>query len=150
MKGILAFDAGIDIVGILDLCTDTYTPFRGQRMIDGARMVFECEGIVISFNGTLYDLPELAKLTDIKEPATALRGTHHDMQIKASEYLWAPYPGEERILGPDLKGYYGRIVGKHAPVPPSHLDLYEQDNWLDCRMTADLWLMINYRLAHNV
>ena len=41
---VLAFDVGEDIVGVLDLNTDKYTPYRGDRMSEGARRIVDCGG----------------------------------------------------------------------------------------------------------
>lgn len=80
----LAFDVGDDIVGIIDLRSNAYASYRGPDMPDGARRILDCDGVVINFNGILYDLPELANIFGIADPdALPLKGTHCDMRVHA-------------------------------------------------------------------
>ena len=91
MTELLAFDVGVDIVGILDLRTDAYVSFRGTRKPDGARRILDCDGVVISFNGIRYNLPELAKITGVADDdAPPPKGTHCDMRIHACRDRWPP------------------------------------------------------------
>lgn len=145
MTELLAFDVGQDIVGIIDLRTDAYHRYRGQRMPDGARRILDCDGVVISFNGIHYDSPELAKIVGIDDAAALpLKGTHYDMCVHASRDRWPPRDGEDApILGPDLRDHYRHYFGRPPPVPPGHLDDdYERDNWRDCHMAGELWRTI--------
>ena len=144
---ILAFDYGEDIVGVLDLNTDVYARFRGECMIGGAKRILACDGIIVSFNGTGYDLPNLAKVVGLSDSDTPpLRGTHHDMQIEASRERWPPRPGTAPIIGFGLRDHYRHYCGHSPAEPPGWLDCdYERDNWLDCYMTAELWRKIVLR-----
>ena len=141
---VLAFDYGEDIVGMIDLNTDAYTRYRGKRMVEGANRILACEGIIVSFNGTDYDLPKLAKLAGLFASDTlSLLGIHHDMQIEASRDRWPPRPGTAPIVGSGLRDHYRYYLGQPPPEPPGFLeDEYERSNWLDCYMTAELWRTI--------
>ncbi len=144
MKEILAFDYGQSIVGMIDLRTDAYIRYKPPSMIDGAKRILDCEGIVISFNGTLYDLPKLAELVGVADSDNPpLRGEHVDMQIEASRDRWPPDPGTKPILGNRLWDTYRHYFGESRPDPPDCLnDDYERDNWYDCYMTAALYRKI--------
>lgn len=143
MNEILAFDVGTGIVGILDVQTGSYAAYRGQDMLLGARRVFDCEGIIISFNGNRYDLPKLAKRFDDGSSVSEPRGKHIDMCEEASRDRWPPEPDTKPILGTNLIRHYMHYFGDALPEPPDSLkDTYEQDNWRDCRMAADLWSAI--------
>lgn len=143
MNEILAFDVGTGIVGVLDIRTGSYSAYRGQDMLLGARRVFDCEGTIISFNGNTYDLPELVKRLDDGNSVLKPRGKHIDMCEEASRDRWPPEPGKKLILGPSLISHYMHYFGEPLPEPPHSLkDEYEQDNWRDCRMAADLWSAI--------
>ena len=141
---ILAFDYGEDIVGMIDLNTDAYTRYRGARLVEGAKRVLACEGIIVSFNGTDYDLPRLAKLArDSASHTPSARGIHHDMQVEASRDRWPPRPGTDPIVGTDLRDHYRHYCGRPPAEPPGWLECgYERNNWLDCYMTAELWRRI--------
>lgn len=143
MNEILAFDVGTGIVGVLDVQTGSYAAYRGQDMPFGARRIFECEGIIISFNGNMYDLPELTKRLDDGNSVSEPRGKHIDMCEEASRDRWPPRPGTKLIVGPSLISHYMHYCGERLPEPPDSLkDEYEQNNWRDCRMAADLWSAI--------
>ena len=141
---ILAFDYGEDIVGMIDLNTDTYTRYRGKAMVEGAKRILACDGIIVSFNGTCYDLPRLAKFAGLSASDTpSLRGIHHDMQIEASRDRWPPRPGTAPIIGSGLRDHHRHYCGHSPAEPPGWLDCeYERSNWLDCYMTAELWRKI--------
>ncbi len=141
---IVAFDYGGDIVGIIDVNTNAYTRYRGECMVEGAKRILSCDGVIISFNGTRCDLPMLASLAGFSASETPpLRGIHHDMQIEASLDRWPPLPGTAPIVGPCLRDHYRHYCGNAPPNPPNCLkDEYERDNWLDCYMTAELWRKI--------
>ena len=141
---ILAFDYGEDIVGMIDLNTDTYTRYRGERMVEGAKRILACDGIVVSFNGTYYDLPKLAKVAGLSaSDKPSLRGIHHDMQIEASRERWPPRPGTAPIVGCCLRDHFRHYCGDSSAEPPDWLDYdHEGNNWLDCYMTAELWRKI--------
>ena len=147
MKPLLAIDVGMSIVGILDLHTGEYTSFPGSRMAEGARRILECDGIVITFNGPLYDLPILAKLVGFAD-ARALPwcGEHFDMREEAVRDRWPPDEGGKPIMGPSLREHYRHYFDTEPPAPPRGLDEYEQDNWCDCYMAGALWK----RLVRNV
>ncbi len=144
MKEILAFDVGESMVGMIDLRADSYSRYKGRRMVDGARRILDCEGTIISFNGTIYDLPELARIAGIAEPdALSLRSDHYDMLIEASRDRWPPVPGNRRIVFQALRKHYEHYFGEPLPDPPDFLiDDYERGNWNDCYMTAMLWRKI--------
>jgi len=141
---IMAFDIGDDIVGIIDLKTDAYTRYRGECMVEGAKRILSCDGVIISFNGTRYDLPMLVRLAGPSASDTlALRGIHHDMQIEASRDRWPPPHGTAPIVGPCLRDHYQHYYGNAPPDPPKCLkDEYERNNWLDCYMASELWRKI--------
>lgn len=141
---ILAFDYDEDIVGMIDLNTDAYTRYRGECMIEGANRILACDGIIVSFNGTGYDLPRLARLTGLSASDTpSPRGIHHDMQFEASRDHWPPRPGTASIVGWSLQDHYRHYCGQSPAEPPGFLDdEYERSNWLDCYMTAELWRKI--------
>lgn len=142
MTEVLAFDWGIDIVGVLDVNADIYRAYRtGNERIEGAQRIVECAGIIISFNGDGYDLFELSKILGLLSVASlTLRGTHHDMMPIISAIRWPPDPGTAPITGSNLLETYQHYFGAVVPVPPSHVSQqYEISNWLDCKMTADLW-----------
>jgi hypothetical protein len=63
---VLSFDWGTTIIGVLDVNTDIYTPYCGASRIDGVRRIASCCGTVVSFNGNLYDLPQMAKFLRIR------------------------------------------------------------------------------------
>ena len=141
---ILAFDVGTGIVGVLDVQTGSYAAYRGQDMLLGARRVFDCEGVIISFNGNRYDLPELAKRLEDRNSVVQPKGKHIDMREEASRDHWPPKPGKKPIVGTNLIRYYEHYFGEPLPEPPNSLkDEYEQNNWRDCRMAADLWNAIS-------
>ena len=145
MTELLAFDVGIDIVGILDLRTDAYVCFRGTRKPHGARRILDCDGVVVSFNGNRYDLRKLAKIVGVADAdALLLKGTHCDMRILACRDRWPQRDGEDnQILGPDLRNHYRHYCGRPPLDPPRHIDDdYERSNWQDCHMAAELWKRI--------
>jgi hypothetical protein len=142
MSDVLAFDWGIDIVGVLDVNADSYRAYRTRsERIEGARRIVECAGIIISFNGDGCDLVELSKILGLSSRADlTLKGTHHDMMPIVSAIRWPPDPGTAPITGPNLLETYQHYFGAVFPVPSSHLtDQYEISNWYDCKMTAELW-----------
>ena len=143
----LAFDSGEDIVGMIDLNSGAYTRYRGECMVEGAKRILASEGIIVSFNGTGFDLPRLAKLAGLFASDTpALWGIHHDMQIEASRDRWPPVPGTAPIVGAGLRDHYQHYYGRSPPEPPGWLnDEYERSNWLDCYMAAELWRKIVLR-----
>jgi hypothetical protein len=58
---VLSFDWGTTIIGVLEVNTEIFTPYRGGRIADGVRRVIECSGTIVSFNGNSYDLPKMAE-----------------------------------------------------------------------------------------
>ena len=147
---IMAFDWGESIVGVLDVSTGTYLPYRGDRMADGARRVFDCEGIIVSFNGNEFDLRKLKELLRDDNASAEIKGTHFDMLVEASRDQWPPKAGTSPIRGTNLRSYYWIYFGETLPEPPEGImDEYERNNWLDCRMAADLWRKIIYDRVGN-
>jgi len=137
---VLAFDWGTDIVGVLDVCTGLYSSYRGRRMSDGARRVFDCAGTIVSYNGARCDLQKLAELLSRNEEYVKPKGRHVDMLVEASKDRWPPNPGTSPILGTDLRNQYRYFFGEQVPELPGDItDEYEQDNCRDCQMTAELW-----------
>jgi len=142
MKDVLAFDWGIDIVGVLDVIANIYRAYRTRtERIEGAQRIVECTGIIVSFNGSARDLLELSKLLGRTSVADLpLKGAHHDMMPIISAIRWPPDPGTAPITGPNLLETYQHYFGPVVAMPPSHVtEQYEISNWLDCKMTADLW-----------
>jgi hypothetical protein len=139
---VLAFDWGIDIVGVLDINADMYRAYRTRsERIEGARRIIGCTGIIVSFNGNGYDLVELSNLLGLPSVANLnLKGTHHDMMPIISAIRWPPDPETAPITGQNLVETYRHYVGAAFPAPAPHVtDPYEISNWLDCKMTAELW-----------
>ncbi|MCY3623415.1 MAG: hypothetical protein OXH68_17120 [Gammaproteobacteria bacterium] len=149
---VLAFDCGQDIVGILDIKTGEYLPYRGGRMIEGARRILDCAGEVVSYNGIRYDLDELAEIVGVETTDNlALNGEHRDMQVIASARCWPPDEGTEPILGTGLVSMYERCLGGDLPDPPSHvIDEYERSNWRDCYMAGELWKELAANWRHQI
>lgn len=130
---VLAFDVGDDIVGVLDVNTGGYTPYRGDRIAEGAQRIIDCRGVIVSYNGDLYDLPKLAEFlgTDIE-----YRGTHYDMLTITLN--------DRRDVDP-LRETYEHYFDDEDAIPrppPSVKDDYEKDNWEDCWLAAELWKML--------
>lgn len=143
MTEVLAFDWGTDIVGVLDINADIYRVYRTRNeRIEGAKRIVECTGIIVSFNGSGRDLPEVSMLLDLPSMADlTLKGIHHDMMTIISRIRWPPDPGTAPIIGPNLTETYRHYFGDLLPVPPSQLtNQYEISNWVDCKMPAELWL----------
>ena len=127
--GVLAFDVGVDIVGVLDLNTGEYIPYRGDRMAKGARRIINCEGSIVSYNGDRYDSP---KLSEILDADIKYRGTHYDMLTIALN--------ERRDVDPLRDTYDHYFPDDTVPEPPpSATDDYEEDNWQDCWLAGELW-----------
>ena len=77
---VLSFDWGTTVVGVLDVKTGLYTPYRGTHRIDGAQRIVGCRGRVVSFNGNSCDLPQIATIIGLASAAELkLQGTHDDM-----------------------------------------------------------------------
>ena len=138
---ILAFDYGEDIVGMIDLNTDTFTRYRCECMVEGAKRLLACGGIIVSFNGTHYDLPRLATIAGLSASDTPLlRGIHYDMHLEASRERWPPRPRTAPIVGSGLRDHYRHNCRLSGAAPPGWLHCkHERNNWLDCYMTAELW-----------
>ena len=137
---VLAFDVGESVVGVLDVNTGEYTPYRENAMVDGTRRVVECEGAIVSFNGTHCDLPWLARILALKDEIPSLKGNHYDMLEIAVEDRWGTRLGGKTIIGPDLRAHYKHYFGLDLSRPPaSASDEYEENNWEDCWMAGELW-----------
>lgn len=108
MTELLAFDVGQDIVRVINLRADAYEPYRGTRMPEGARRILDCDGIVISFNGIVYNLPKLAMILSIADAdVVPLKGAHCDMRVDVCRDRWPPRDNEDvGILCPDLRDHY--------------------------------------------
>jgi hypothetical protein len=135
---VLSFDWGTTVVGVLDVKTGVYTPYRGTHRIDGAQRIVGCRGRIVSFNGNSCDLPQIATIIGLASAAELkLQGTHDDMWEITGRILW---PGSGLINGFGLAERYAHFFGKDAVFPPHPtLDDYLNDNWKDCYMTAQLW-----------
>ena len=131
---VLGFDSGEDIVSMIDPNTDAYTQYRGECMVEGAKRILGSDGIIVSFNGTGYDLARLAKLAGLyASDMPGLRGIHHDTQIEASHDRWSSLAATAPIVGSGLRDHYRHYCGRSPPEPPGWLkDGYERSNWLDC------------------
>jgi hypothetical protein len=138
MPECLAVDWGTTIVGILDIGSGIYTPYRGDRTREGAARVQSCAGTIVTFNGTFCDLPELAKILGVTK--LSLCGVHDDMREITSRQRWPPDPGTDPILGENLTKTYTYYFGNEFSSEPPHLvDEYEISNWQDCFRAAELW-----------
>jgi hypothetical protein len=142
MNEVLAFDWGTTIVGVLDVHTDVYTPYRGkERMIEGAKRILSAVGTIVSFNGIDCDLPKLFELLRLDRGRQDIRATHDDMLVITSTIRWPPDPGTLPIFGKGLLEMYTYYCGYGVPAAPLGLsDEYEANNWRDCYMTAELWM----------
>jgi hypothetical protein len=143
MGEVLAFDWGTTIVGVLDVDADSYRAYRtGEERTEGAKRLVDCAGTIVSFNGCGRDLYELSIILGLPSQAhLTLKGIHCDMMPIISAIRWPPDPGTAPITGPDLTDTYQHYFGKLFPAPPPHVtDEYEGSNWLDCKMTAALWI----------
>ena len=141
MNEVLAFDWGIDIVGVLDVRTGVYTAYRGKdQMVEGGKRVVFAEGSIVSFAGNSRDLPKLFELLLLEWTDSVLTATHDDMLEITSSIRWPPNPGTGPINGDGLRATYEYYFRDSMPPPPSGLaDKYVEDNWRDCYMTAELW-----------
>jgi hypothetical protein len=142
MSDVLAFDWGTTIVGVLDVKANIYRAYRTrEERIEGAKRIVDCAGIIVSFNGCGCDLLQLSKILGLPSAADlTLKGTHHDMMPIISAIRWPPDPGTAPIVGPGLADTYQHYFGHATPSVPAHVaESYEISNWLDCKMTADLW-----------
>jgi hypothetical protein len=135
---VLAFDWGTTVVGVLDVITGIYTPYRGTQRVEGAQRIVGCRGSIVSFNGNSRDLREIATILGLASSAELnLQGSHDNMWEITGRILW---PGDSLINGFGLAERYAHFFGKDAvfPADPS-LDDYLNSNWKDCYMTAQLW-----------
>jgi hypothetical protein len=138
IQQVLAFDCGTTILGVLDVHSDEYTPYRHHDMKHGARRLREGSGAIVSFNGKRYDFPVLARLLGLASFECA--ATHYDMLEISSLDRWPPSVGTNPILGSCLTSTYEHYFGATMERPPVHLrDDYEINNWQDCYMAAKLW-----------
>ncbi|WP_322106031.1 hypothetical protein [Paraburkholderia sp. J41] len=141
MTDVLAFDWGTTMVGVLDVQTGIYTPYRGvEKSIEGATRILSAEGVIVSFNGTACDLPKLFELLKLDQSEQVIGATHDDMLLITSNARWPSDAGTGSIKGPGLIATYKYYLGSNVPVAPEGLtDEYEVSNWRDCHMTAALW-----------
>lgn len=139
---ILAFDVGTDVIGILDMKSGSYEAYRGKRKTIAAERLISCHGVIISYNGTDYDVPQLARLLGkggVED--LGIQAEHLDMREIASRDRWPPDPGTSPIRGQSLLDTYGHYFPNEPTIhPPDFLiDEYEIDNWRDCWMAGQLW-----------
>lgn len=142
MNEVLAFDWGTSIVGILDVNSGVYIPYRhNDGMIEGANRLVSSVGTIVSFNGNVKDLPELSKILGLASvQELVLCSEHNDMLEITSNIRWPPRRGEVGIFGPGLFETYTYYFSSEPAAPPSTLqDEYEVRNWRDCYMAAELW-----------
>ena len=139
--GVLSFDWGMTVIGILEVDSGTYTAYRYENMAEGANRLISSTGTIVSFNGNGRDLIEIAKILGFSSEAEMnISGEHNDMMEITSDIRWPPNPGSASILGPSLLETYRHYFGDIAPIPPEGLrDNYLISNWKDCYMTAELW-----------
>ena len=114
---------------MIDLNTDAYTRYRGECMVEGAKRILACEGVIISFNGEEYDLPRLARLAGLAVSDTLQqRDNHYDMQVEASRDRWPPRLGTAPIVSPCLRDYYRlrwpRKIGQFVRAESDHVAEY--------------------------
>jgi hypothetical protein len=141
MSNVLAFDWGTAVVGILDVRTEVYTPYRGaDRMTEGAKRIVSAEGTIVSFNGNGCDLPRLFELLHLDQAQRVPKAMHDDMMKITSDIRWPPDLNTASIKGPGLGETYAYYFGNVLPpAPDGVIDDYEVSNWRDCYMTAALW-----------
>jgi hypothetical protein len=134
---VLSFDWGTAIIGVLDVNTGIYTPYRGSNIIVGVLRIADCIGIIVSFNGNSYDLPKMADYVGMTGKWD-IRGSHDDMLDITSSILW---PGPTPIVGSGgLEERFRRFCGDaELPASPMPDDPYFDDNWRNCFMAAELW-----------
>lgn len=139
----IAFDWGTHIIGILDINTGRYTPYRTKdEIVRGAERIVSSTGHLVSFNGNCRDLGEIAKILGISDnKELVIRGVHHDMLEITSIIRYPPRDGTGYIRGTGgLDGAFEHFFGKIEIVNPPYLrDAYEISNWSDCYKTAELW-----------
>ena len=138
----LAFDVGDDIVGVLDMNTGQYEPYRGKRKTVAAERLINCVGVLVSFNGNRYDLLRLAWLlgkTSVDE--LGIQAEHFDMREIASIHRWPPDPGTTPIRGESLLDTYAHYYPDEPVIGPpiSFSDDYDISNCQDCWMAGQLW-----------
>ena len=142
---VLAFDTGTTIVGVLDLNTGIYTPYRKHGeppWTKGAERVIECDGIVVSFNGNRVRLAPLGR--DHRSGVggqTSVEGRPLRHESDRLERSLATRSGHRADMGQRLTLTYKHYFpDDDVPVPPASItDPYEQDNWRDCWLAATLW-----------
>lgn len=142
MNEALAFDWGKHIIGILDINTGLYTPYRTKdEIVRGAERIVSSTGNVVSFNGNVRDLVEIAKILGVPSgEELAIRGVHNDMLEITSIIRYPPRDGTGYINGPGLDATFEHFFGKLEIKSPPHInDDYEISNWKDCYKTAELW-----------
>ena len=145
---VLAFDWGINIIGVLDVNSNEYVPYYGEEMIQGARRIVSSLGTIVSFNGDERDLSEISKILGLSSVSELnIGGEHNDMLKITSDTRWPPDPGSGSICGPGLLKTYQHYFGDMPVVPPLYLKSkyennqlqYVESNWMDCYMAAELW-----------
>ena len=122
----LIIDTGHDIIGILSVADERYTPYRGSD-ISLAIQRIEVADELVTYNGIDYDLEVLGEFAGLpKGKKLPLKGIHTDMQI----ICWS-----DRIRGSSLRNTYLMYFSEHPNFP----DTYEGSNELDVYMTFKLW-----------
>lgn len=84
---------------------DVYRAYRSpEERLEGAKRIVACPSVIVSFNGTGWDLLELSKILDLPSPAHLdLKGVHHDMMPIISRIRWPPDPAGRRRRGPPFQ-----------------------------------------------
>jgi hypothetical protein len=99
-------------IGLFQVNDEAYRAYRAYRRHDervaAALRIVECEGIIVSLNGSGRDLLELPKLLDWPSKADlSLMGVRHDMMPIISAIRWPPDPGTASITGRALRRHNG-------------------------------------------
>ena len=125
-RNVLIIDTGKDIVGIFAVTKKVYRAYRGRRIAIALKRISAADEIV-TYNGKLRDLSDLAKFADLPEDKEfSLKGIHNDMR----SICWS-----DRIPGSGLEQTYLR----HKLEVPDFPDTHEGSNERDVHMTYHLW-----------
>lgn len=126
MHSTLVIDTGQDIVGIFSVVDQEYVLYRGRKIITSIQLIQNAKE-VITYNGSNYDLVELAKFAGLPpEEKLLLKGTHTDMR----SICWS-----DRIWGSNLTETYSMHFTDTLNFPDTH----EGSNHRDVYMTFKLW-----------
>ena len=101
---------------MIDVNTDAYTRYRGECMVEGAKRILASGGIIVSFNGSGYDLPRLVKLCGLSaSDMPALRGIHHTCKSRLPATAGPRYPEPLRSSAPAYGITIGTTAGNRLP-----------------------------------